>query len=377
MQDVLTPTSTEYSSSVPSEAIQTSKKNEDIIATLMGSAYLSAGEVKILSSRKISSLGRGLSSNEIMVYLYIKLYSHDGKLKSLSHGELCDYTGISPRDIYHVLKSLNKVGLIGIKGNPRCHSKTITLRHYSLRPSGRFLSLNRTFFHRGNEDYESFKSLSAGAKSMLIYVLSKEKFRKNEYGEVVPKSYGNSIEVSVPDIVNSLGVQRDTVILYIREINEKFHDFFNVVKALYGTLNDRRLAVMQDKRIKYGGIISNAARRSFSTVENKAFGFWRLFDQWLTCHGYNKAPVSLRDASKGDGKIFLSLSSDPEQREVKIRSGLFNSVIRLLKEGVGLSAIYKDTVRLISSVGGLSESLPYYLYVGLSPTYQQKIPQSG
>ena len=355
---------------------QNAEHNKEIIQLMMGSSYLSDGEIKILSNRKIASLGkRGLSSNEIMVYLYFKLVSFGGVVKYLWNTEVCSELGISPRDVYHVITALNKVGLIGVEGGRCRHSKVIRIRHYTNKSPSRFLSLNRTFFHKGEDDYEAFKSLSAGAKSTLIFVLAREKFRINEFGHVVPKTYGNSIEVSVPDIVKALGVQRDTVIQYIKEINEKFHDFFKVVKALNGTLNDRRLAVMQDKRIKYGGIISNAARRGLSTVDNKSCGFWRMFDKWLTCHGFDTKPIPFTNKIKEDGKICVFSSSTPKQKEENIRSDLFNNIIQLLKEGISPSRIYNDVCKLISSAGGIHEFLSYYLYVGLSPTYQNRIKE--
>ncbi len=348
------------------------QNNEEVIALLMGSAYLSDGEVKILCNRKITSLNRGLSSNEIMAYLYLKLHSQGGIVRSLSHAEICDNLDISPRDVYHVLGTLNKVGLLGIEGKPGMHYRNIRIRHYSEKTPSRFLSLNRTFFHQGEDDHESFKKLSAGAKSAMIYLLSREKFWKNN-GKSGPKTYGNSIEVSTQDIVKALGVQRDTVILYIRELNDAFHDFFNIVHALTGTLNDRRLALIQDRRIKYGGVTSNAARRWLSTIDNKALGFWRLFDQWLTCHGYRKelVPVSTVPFTE-HGDIFITLADDPAQRLNQIRSVTFTNIIRLLQEGVKASKIYKDVVNYISQAGGLSAPLPFYLYAGLSPQYTDR-----
>ena len=359
---------TEYKEASP-DYISDNGQNSEIIALLMGSAYLTDGEVKILCNRKISSIQRGLSSNEIMTYLYLKLHSQGGIVRSLSHAEICDSLDISPRDVYHVLGTLNRVGLIGIEGKPGLHYKNIRIRHYSGKAPSRFLSLNRTFFHDGEDDYASFKKLSAGAKSAMIYLLSREKFWKNNLGQAAPKSYGNSIEVSMVDIVKSLGVQRDTAILYLRELNDAFHDFFNVVHALNGTLNDRRLALIQDKRVKYGGVVSNAARRWLSTLDNKALGFWRLFDQWLTCHGYSRVPISSANTLRRDEHIYLPISQNPVQRNKDIRSMTFTNIIRLLQEGISSSAIYRNVVKLISSAGGLSDELPYYLYASLSPNY--------
>ena len=206
----------EHSSDQKKECILENNKTINII---MGSAYLTEGEIKILCSRKISSLNKGLSTNEILAYLFFKLHALDGKVKLFRYDELTQYVGISKRDVYYVLEKLRRVGLIGIEDKPFSHVRTVYIRHYSRKgPSGRFLSLNRTFFQNGYEDYKDFKKLSAGAKSTFIYLLFREKFRINNEGAVVPKDYGNSIEVTMNDILRITKVKKETVIQYIKDI---------------------------------------------------------------------------------------------------------------------------------------------------------------
>ncbi len=340
----------------------------------MGTAYLSEGEIKILCSRKIGSLKRGLTSNEILAYLFFKLHSMGGIVQYFSYSELSQYAGISLRDVYHIIERLRKAGLISIDGKEYGHSKTVRIIHYKKEgPQGRFLSLNRTFFQEGEEDYESFKKLRAGAKSTLLYLLFREKFRKNERGETTSKSFGNSIEVTMSDIVKITKVQKDTAILYIKDINEKLHGLFNVVRALDGTVTDRRIAYMQDKRIIYGGVTSSAARRALSTTENKAYGFWRRFDMWMMCHGFSIDLIANENAVRKPGEFFASRISSQEERTRSVRDNFFNTVLSLLKEGVNWKKIYNEAYRLISAGGGLHEVVPAYMYVGLSPSYQSKI----
>ena len=344
--------------------------SSDVVSQLMGEAYLNQSEIKILSSRNISALGgRGLTSNEILTYLFIKLHSHNGFVKYFRTGELVEYAGISRRDVYYVLNSLKKAGLIYIKGRERSIYKDIGIYHKGT-GGKKFLSLNRSFFvpvGRG-EEIKEFRKLSAGAKSCFIYLLGQEKFYKDESGNVGPKTKGNSIAVTFDQIVKDLHVKKDTAIRYIKEINEKIYaedtdqhktDFFKIKKAIYGNIKDERVALLQDKRTIYGAVTSDAKQRWDTTTENKASGFWRMFNMWLDCHGLSwKGKFSLDE----EKCVVVYRGS----REDTIKEDLFSNFIMLLKQGISWNRISQVTAYLIKKADGMHTLIPSAMYKVIS-----------
>jgi hypothetical protein len=315
--------------------------SEGTLSLLLGDAALSEKEIAILCRRKKHGLERGLTSNEIMTYLYLKLHAYNGWYRYFQHADLTEHLGISDRDIYYVLSALQKARLISVHGDKYSHFKDIHIYHRGVKKKTRFLSLNRTYFREGEKDYEKFNSLSAGPKSMMLYILFREKLR--------PDAHGNSIEMNVGDISRYMGLKKSTVISYIKQVNEVWPDFLHIQKSCFGSAKEEILAAMADKRRRYGAICSKTIHKTSSTIENGAQGFWRNFDLWLKTHGIeercNVARLLYDERTHG---------TDIERMK-RNRELFFTILYAALKNGTGIYDIYKVFYRSVMRTGFFDE----------------------
>lgn len=326
------------------EKVNTACCNQELISFLMGDASLTEKEIEILCKRKGNKISGGLSSNEIMAYLYLKLYSCNGWYRLFSHSDFIDKLGISDRDIYYILQELERVGLIKVHGEKYSHFRDIRIYHVGIKKKTRFLSLNRTYFRAGHEDYVKFGSLTAGAKSMMLYLLFMENFK--------PDDNNNVIEINVIKIAKYMGLKKPTIIKYIKEVNEVWPGFLIVQKQCYGASIEERLAALKDKRRRYGAVISKAEQKRFTVLENNSPGFWRYFDIWLDIHGIKERSVLARYDTETDTEL---------DRIIKNRELLFRIINAAAHKGVSSFDILKKFNQLVSIRGFFDEEVTFYL----------------
>lgn len=329
--------------------------DDNLVSFLLGESSLSEKEIDIICKRKIRGTLNGLTSNEISTYLYLKQHSCNGWYRGMRHSDLIEHLGISDRDIYHVLRSLEDARLIKVHGAQYSHYRDIRIYHTGVKKKTRFLSLNRTYFREGEEDYRKFLSLRAGTKSLLIYILFKEKLKYD--------AHENIIELNVKQIARYMGVKKTTVIEYIKELNETWPDFLIIQKSCYGTSMSEQLAAILDKRNRYGAISSKAEKRQLTLVQNNSPGFWRYFDNWLTTHHIKERCITFRHMYDP-----YTHGSD-EERILMNRQRFFEIVYTAAINGVSAYDIYKVFYRAIQEHGFFDEDVTFYMTLLIPDTY--------
>lgn len=326
--------------------------NQRVISFMMGDAALTRGEISILCKRKSKDGSRGLTSNEIMSYLYLKLYSCNGWYRFFVYSDLSDYLGISKRDVYYILQTLERVKLIKVHGKKHSHFKKIHIFHKGVERKTRFLSLNRTYFRKGEDDYAKFSSLSAGPKSMLLYLLYMENSK--------PDINENAIGINVSNIVKFMGVSRQTAIRYIKEVNEVWPGFLVVGKCSYGSVNEKRLEEMADKRIRYVSLSSRFIFKRDTSLENISCGFWRYFDLFLKSHGISERTIGGR-FSKGAFKNSGERMKNNRDEFFRVIYSAFTK-----NEHISVFSLFKTFMTLVDAYGGFDENVVNGLYMFLN-----------
>lgn len=328
----------------PVQSQQLNISGNTLASLLLGDAALTEKEINIICKRKGRS-NRGMSSNEILAYLYLKQHSSNGWYRFFRHSDFVDALDISDRDVYHVLTSLENLRLIKVHGKKYSHYRDIRIYHIGVKPKTRFLSLNRTYFRSGEDDYIKFKELSAGAKSMLIYILYKEKFK--------PDAHGNAIELIVKEIAHFMGLKKATVIEYIKEINEQWENFLVIQNACYGTTGPARLAALLDRRRRYGAISSKFDNKTSTSLVNNSAGFWRSFDLWLKSHGIKER--SIRERLLYDSSTHGTL----EERITRNRELFYNIIYSCLVKGISTFDIFKTFYQMVHETGYFDENVTF------------------
>ena len=333
---------------VPIKNLHTeSLSKENLTSFLLGDNALTEKEIDILCKRKSKNSSHGLSSNEIMVYLYLKMHSSNGWCRFVTHEELVSSLDISERDIYHVLPALEEAKLIRCHGKKYSHCKDIRIYHTGVKKRTRFLSLNRTYFREGEKDYDKFTSLRAGTKSLLLYILFKEKFKEDVNGNV--------IELDIKHIAKYMRVKKSTVIEYIKELNTVWKDFLIIYKTSPLHTTEEKISAMNDKRVRYGSISSKSEKSQITKLQNESSGFWRNFDLWLSLNNIKERtcqPRLLYDASTHGSN---------EDKIKRNRERFFELLYLLATKGVSAFDMYKKFVRLIRETGYFDESTTTYM----------------
>lgn len=327
--------------------IPISGSNEKLISYMLGDASLSEKEIDIICKRKGRNKAGGLSSNEIMAYLYLKMHSCNGWYRFFAHSDFTQKLGISDRDIYHVLSALEQAKLIKVHGKKYSHFRDIHIFHVGTKKKARFLSLNRTYFRMGTEDYKKFSALSSGTKSMLLYLFYKENFR--------PDANGNIIEANVDSIARYMGLKKPTVINYIKEVMEVWPDLLIVQKTCYGNSLREKLSALTDRRIHYGAVISKEDSKFFTLLDNNSPGFWRYFDLWLKTHGIKERCIKARVLYDS------STHGTDEERMERNRTMLFNIIYAAASKGVSSYEIFKRFFQLVREKGFFDEDVTFYM----------------
>lgn len=318
---------------------------------LLGVAAVSRKNVKYLTRRKWIYQGvqrRGLNSCAIDAYLYLCLQADgNGHISNFNRLELVEKRICSDRTTYDTLKELEECGLIKINGKMFQHFKSIQLLNYQIRSKERFLNLNRSFFVPGYDDYERFKSLSVGPKCLLLHVLYHEERQEDRAG--------NSYEVYVARLARQLGVQKQTVIRYIKQINETFLRTVIVSKESVEASGEIRslfsiTSSTYDKRLKYDKLYFSADDLRITQIKNQALGFWRKFDYWMETHSFKERVIRscrLYDESTHPADDVLLKEN---------RKNFFNTIYHYLIEiCLPVKDIYKVVLHHISEKGYLDE----------------------
>lgn len=318
---------------------------------LLGIAAVSRKNVKYLTRRKWIYHGiqkRGLNSCAIDAYLYLCLQADgNGHISNFNRLELVDNKICSDRTTYDTLKELEECGLIKIHGKMFQHFKSIQLFNYEIKSKERFLNLNRSFFVPGYEDYEKFKSLSVGPKCLLLHVLYHEARQEDRAG--------NSYEVYVAKLARQLGVQKQTVIRYIKQINDTFLRSVIISKESAEASGEIRpllsiTSAAYDKRLKYDKLYFSADDLRITQIKNQALGFWRKFEYWMQTHSFKERVIRscrLYDVTTHPSDAVLMQEN---------RKNFFNTIYHYLIEiCLPVKDIYKVVLHHISEKGYLDE----------------------
>lgn len=318
---------------------------------LLGVAAVSRKNVKYLIRRKWKYHGiqkHGLNSCAINVYLYLCLHADSkGHIQNFNRLELVEKKLCSDRATYDTLKELEECGLIRIHGKMFQHFKNIELLNYQIGSKERFLNLNHSFFVPGYDDYERFKSLSVGPKCLLLHVLYYEEHQEDRAG--------NSYEVYVEKLARQLGVQKQTVIRYIKQINDTFLRTVLLAKESVESSGEIRPFLYitpskYDKRLKYDRLLIPADDLRITKIKNQAFGFWRKFDDWMATHSFKERAI--RSCKLSDD----TTHSTDDVLIKENRKNFFNTIYHYLFDiCIPIKDIYKVVLNRISEKGFLDE----------------------
>lgn len=318
---------------------------------LLGVASVSRKNIKYLTRRKWTYHGvhkRGLNSCAIDAYLYLCLQADgNGHISNFNRMELVENKLCSDRTTYDTLKELEECGLIKVHGKLFQHFKHIQLLNYQVKPKERFLNLNRSFFLPGYDDYERFKSLSVGPKCLLLHILYYEERQEDRAG--------NSYEVYVAKLARQLGVQKQTVIRYIKQINDTFLRTVIVSKESVEASGEIRpfLSIASstyDKRLKYDKLYFSADDLRITQIKNQSLGFWRKFNNWMEAHSFKERAIrscNIYDETSHPADYVLLQEN---------RNNFFNTIYHYLIEiSLPVKDIYKVVLNRISEKGYLDE----------------------
>lgn len=318
---------------------------------LLGVAAVSRKNVKYLTRRKWKYHGiqkHGLNSCAINVYLYLCLQA-DGKghIQNFNRLELVEKKLCSDRATYDTLRELEECGLIRIHGKMFQHFKNIELLNYQIGSKERFLNLNHSFFVPGYDDYERFKSLSVGPKCLLLHVLYYEEHQEDRAG--------NSYEVYVEKLARQLGVQKQTVIRYIKQINETFLRTVILAKESVESSGEIRpffyvTSSKYDKRLKYDKLFIPADDLRITKIKNQALGFWRKFEDWMKTHSFKERAIR-------SCKLYDDTTHSADDVLIQEnRKNFFNTIYHYLFDiSIPVKDIYKVVLDRISEKGYLDE----------------------
>lgn len=327
---------------------------KDLMPFLYGNAAVSMHNIAKLTKRKLRLDGkmvRGFSSETINVYLYLCLHAnHLGQINHFSHEDLLSNGLCSDRAVYDILNTLETHGLIKVTGDNYSHYRTILLQNYQIGKKERFLNLNMTFFraYDGSSDYEHFLALSAGPKSLLLYVLYK--FNQQE------DSNGNVFEIDVSEFAKYMRVKKPTINRYIRQVNETFGRMVITIYRYRDLTSGRSRFSQYDNRFRYRAVAVSKQEKSFTSIANASLGFWRDFALWLAKHNFRERTIRARQLYDPSSHL------TEKQLLQRNRNMFFDALVKLFSLNKNLKDIYETVYKCIKSTGYFDESVTYELY---------------
>lgn len=265
----------------------------DMRGLLLGLSAISRKNIRFLTKRKWKHNGilkKGLTGCAINAYIHLcTIATGAGIVEDFCHEDFTKNHICSDRAVYDILSLLEENGLIKISGKKYSHFRRIILTNAHIGSKERFLSLNRTFFHPGEQDYEIFKSLSVGPKSLLLYILYSEQQKAD--------TNGYTYTGKISQLASYMGVKKSTVIQYIKQINEAFSR--TIIEPEYDVEDNFVPLQVQgasyDHRIHYDILNLPVIVKRSTMTQNKSFGFWRSFEKWLKKHQFKERTIRGRN----------------------------------------------------------------------------------